>query len=55
MRVHSFRLDDDLYMQVLVMSEVDGITVSELVRAALNQFLHNREKVTNDENTKDTN
>jgi hypothetical protein len=43
MRVHSFRLDDDLYMQVLVMSEVDGITVSELVRRALYEYLYKKE------------
>jgi predicted DNA-binding protein len=39
-RVHSFRLDDDLYTRVLVMSEVDGITVSELVRQALIRYLY---------------
>jgi hypothetical protein len=44
MRVHSFRLDDDLYMQVLVMSEVDGITVSELVRRALYEYLYKKEE-----------
>lgn len=44
MRVHSFRLDDDLYTQVLVMSEVDGITVSELVRRALYEYLYKKEE-----------
>ena len=48
MRVHSFRLDDDLYADVLVMSEVDGITVSELVRQALCEYLY---KEGNDDGT----
>ena len=43
MRVHSFRLDDDLYSYVLVMSEVAGITVSAVVRAALNEYLYKKE------------
>jgi hypothetical protein len=47
-RVHSFRLDDDLYADVLVMSEVDGITVSELVRQALCEYLY---KEGNDDGT----
>ena len=43
MRVHSLRLDDDLYADVLVMSEVAGITVSELVRRALCEYLYKKE------------
>ena len=43
MRVHSFRLDDDVYSDALIMSEVAGITVSELVRQALNEYLYKKE------------
>jgi antitoxin component of RelBE/YafQ-DinJ toxin-antitoxin module len=47
-RVHSFRLDDDVYSDALVMSEVAGITVSELVRQALCEYLY---KEGNDDGT----
>jgi hypothetical protein len=44
MLMHSFDLSDDLYSDVLVMSEVAGINVSELVSQALFNYLYEREE-----------
>ena len=53
--VRSIRLDDDLYLRLLMMAELHHVSASDLVRDALKQYFEKVERVTNNENTKNTN